>query len=463
MRRLLTPVLASEQLSSTTAFESVSELDLEPLHAMLAALEAECLRVDEAVEVADTLTELAAAAGDGPLSDQTQTVLQVATESLLARVGYSEPALALEKGDLVVYGEHAGLQPKAPPDTRSMGRKILDKVREIWRAIVAAIKRAYQWVVAMFRRFFDIAGMIKAKAESVKKKLEELHRKNATRPFAAFENEHNDTIRKIMTVDGKFTHRPLQDAQLTHRTIALLLERFHSEDLYNGKFFELIKAGKYEEISYDPENEKRTNGLVKKHPGGAGAVFADTWISEPLLGNQWVMQELADKACTGAEAVHWLHHSPQLRSSESESDSETVNPYEQPRPMFNFKLHKSQDQAPVVSLGDALHLVSEAVAVADSVLRFRDVQSKLQKLGDQMERYAEQQLKQDSADDWSAEEPVKMEAVRREFMVMAPRMFAKDPANVVNYALRIARGLSGYCGEIAEIYGQTGKYAKVAA
>jgi hypothetical protein len=439
----------------TVALESLPDL-LDGFDTVIAALEAECLRIDEAVEVADTLTELAAAAGDGPLSSQTAGVLQIATESLLARVGDPQPTLALEKNDLVVHGEIKQLEPQAPPDTRTVGRKILDKVKEIWRAIVEAFKRVFAWVTGLYRRFYDIAGQIKAHAEGARKRLHTLQTAGATTEFNKFSHPANATIRSVFRFDKHFTTNPVRDAIATKQAIARQFSRFGAEDLYNGKFFELIKSGKYDEIHYDPAQQKSANGLVKEVAHRHATVTTALWQSEPLLGGEWIHQEVAHKPCSGAEAVRQLRNTPYLSHGEEEKAPAHADIYGQPRGLFSFNLFPEFDQAPTVNLGPALQLCEEeAIAIADSVLHFRDVQRKLEHLGDRMRSYAEQKLKGDGDDPElhnTDHQPAVLETVRREFMLLGPKIFAKEPAQMVQYALRIAGGLGAYCSEIARVF-----------
>lgn len=446
MRRLLSPALETEQLPTTVALEGASELDFEVLHQMVAALEAECLRVDEAVEVADTLTELSAVADGDQLGVGGNRVLAVATESLMSRVGFSEPLfVALEDGELAEYhapSAGAAAPAAAPVDSRHFGQKILDKVKEIWRAIIAAIKRIRVWFNDFMRKLLDLTPWTKRKVEALQKRTSELLKKNLHTEMTHLSatGTHN-LYRGLAGYKDAFPNNLPKLADATVSALQAQLKRLSSEEIYTGPFLKRI-TGDLSSVEYSAAAELQSSGL-KRHliiyvgrreiPAG-GRMYC----SEDLLGGNVIGQVVGPANCKGAEALKWYSYSPSLTHEESKDPGKYLEHWKKPMP--------------VQRLQDCEQLLKAALDLCNMVLDFRKIQSKLENVADEMEALAGQQLKRmdtNGVEAWKEDDDGK---ARQHFLSQGPRIFAREPANTILFAQHCASNLAGYVEMNLKLY-----------
>lgn len=153
--------------------------------------------VEIAVNDADTLEEVITVAenaeAEGGLEPSAAEMAAITVESIYARVGVSKTAIA-------------SLESFSSTKTRVKATQIAiedwkQKLKEIWAAVVAAMKKVYVFVMDFFKNLFDASGKIQARAVALEKKA-------STLSGEAKEAEIKATSSfKLLTENDKFNYQ----------------------------------------------------------------------------------------------------------------------------------------------------------------------------------------------------------------------------------------------------------------
>ncbi len=124
-------------------------------------------QVEEAVEVQEALGEyqeaLESIAQQGGLDRNGAMILQIGLEQLCARVGIDASRSAVPMPSMESFG---GASQRVRATQLAM-ESVTDKMKQVWAAIVAAIKRAGEWLKGFWKTLTDSNVRLKARAEKV--------------------------------------------------------------------------------------------------------------------------------------------------------------------------------------------------------------------------------------------------------------------------------------------------------
>lgn len=122
-------------------------------------------QTSEAVEVATALESLAvtlhSAADNGGLSKDGAAAVGIAVEHLCARVG-----LPMSKKGMPALESYGTAQSRVAATQLAM-EEIKEKAKQIWEAIIQALKNAITWLVERWQLFFNTAGKLKERANEM--------------------------------------------------------------------------------------------------------------------------------------------------------------------------------------------------------------------------------------------------------------------------------------------------------
>jgi hypothetical protein len=180
--------------------------------------------IEDAVEVAEASEE------KGGLDTVAAESLRILVNSACRRAGISS------SGSMPAM-ESFGQAGRRLSNTRIAKEDWKDKVKEIWAKIVAALKRAWEWVVGYWNKFFGSAEKLQKRAEALEIRAREL-------PAAKPEGElKNSSLAKALALNGKFAGAKEIASNLD------LLTEFTKE--YTGAFNAKIKGAEELSISAD--------------------------------------------------------------------------------------------------------------------------------------------------------------------------------------------------------------------
>ena len=139
---------------------------------------------DEAVEVAEALESLVdtlkVTAANGGLDKGGAQVLALSVNHMYSRVGFGKQTAAVSLESFGGSSSRVGATTLAMEDIKS-------KIVEIWKAIVAAVKKAIQWVKDYFVKIFGAAQKLEKRAKELESKANGLNDKTAKEK--TFDNE----------------------------------------------------------------------------------------------------------------------------------------------------------------------------------------------------------------------------------------------------------------------------------
>lgn len=388
----------------------------------IAALEQQCDAVDEAFEVSVALEELAELTKSGPLSASAAKAISIATEHMLGRIGIAESVVALEDFDKsdAVDVEAKEVQDSAAATSKT-GSAIMSKVKQIWQAIIQALIKAKRWIKDFLRRLFDDSSSLLKRAEALAAKAD-------TRvPLAQeFWRAANPLLLQGLVRNlSQHGHWPQNIAKAAHDTAGILtmqFNRLHSPSLVDGSFLEKIADPAYvNNIKYNPHDQIEQSHLTEKgadidKEAGLSSTGDFTVHATPgMLGGYRIVQAILDRSATGEDALRAMVHTPELKLT-NPGNSQQVNG---------------------ADIESAKVIAGAAKVMAQCVVNVRDLQSRLDKLADEMIA-ACKRLENDAEhrSTW-----------QRYYLSKAPRMFVSEPAKLVSYALRTARAMLQY-GEL---------------
>jgi hypothetical protein len=255
----------------------------------------------EAVEALEAYCEgLATAAENGGLDRHGARMMNIGLEQIYSKMGFSQTKAAVSMESFGGSSSRVGATTLAMED-------IKDKIKEIWKAIVAAIKRAIAWAKGHFDKIFGAAQNLQKRAKAVQEKAKGI---NGTPKEKTFENER---IVKALHINGAVpasvsselaTVKKVADAVFTHvaefnqKNGESALEALNADDGNMAKFQIMAPSANAGNAVTDP----KALGFSDPHDG-LGLVR-----SVELPGNKAVLQEVPAKAASGEEAAKMLSH-----------------------------------------------------------------------------------------------------------------------------------------------------------
>lgn len=385
------------------------------------AMEERLDAVDEAFDVVAALEELAELTKAGPLTKPAAKAMSIATEHLLGRVGIADSVVAMEdfdKSDAIdVESKEVKDAPAADP-TAATGSKIMAKVKQIWQAIIQALIKAKRWIKDHLRRLFDDSASLLRRAEALEKTA------TTNVPSAEVIAQQVDLPRLVgmmrnLTLYGKF---PSNIAKAAHDTAGLLtmqFNRLHSPSLLDGSFLQKISDPAFiNNIKYEPHRQLEQSALtehgkdIDEATGRASTGDFTVHSSVEMLGGYRIVQAVLDHSAMGEDALRAMVHTPELMKV---------------RGSFDPNVGTSNLESSKVVAG-------AAKVICQSVANVRDLQTRLDKLSDEMiEACKKLEHSAEHSSTW-----------QRYYLSKAPRMFVSEPAKLVSYGLRIARTLLNY-------------------
>lgn len=416
----------------------VHEIEAEhvTLEDALAALEQQCLAIEEAHDVVDSMVELGSLVDQAPLNTQSRKIVAVAMESLLGQVGDSSPLdIALEAEAGTASGP-------------SVGEQITSKARKIWQAIIAAIKRAIVWFKAFCRRLFDQTPKLKKRAEALQAQLKEPKGERSVEKMNSAQLAHE------LVVEGKVDAEAIVKGANTASTVLEpYFRRLLASELYSADFLKQVDEGN---VAYDPVKRREifklvSSGLVGEFAKATGGreYEGETWSSEEMPGGLTIACQLESAELKNVEQAIRKHTlSPALSYTKTPSKSELS------------KLTEHVGVGTPAQLEAALRSVLQLLALVEE---FRKVQDKLENLADkcvamasELERKWGQSQQKGREGETDADGKTRphnaLIAAQRFYFAATPRMFVKEPADVVSYALRTSAHLCSWVEASLKLY-----------
>jgi hypothetical protein len=167
-----TPPVVDTPAAAPVVADNANSLETDMVEVADAGADVDALNSDiaETADVAEALESIAEvlgqAAKNGGIDRHSAAVVAVATDALYARVGVSTsrfPAM-----------ESFGSTSSKAAATKVAMEEIKETVKKIWDAIVAAFKRAIQFVIDFWNKVTDASGKMGKRAEELKKAAGEL-------------------------------------------------------------------------------------------------------------------------------------------------------------------------------------------------------------------------------------------------------------------------------------------------
>lgn len=139
--------------------------------------------VDEAVEAVSSLesyaTALQASLGEGGISRAGASLMNIGLEHIYGRLGYEAGTTG------TVSLENFGQNSSREGATQIALEGVKEKIKEIWNAIIAHIKKAIEWVKGHFNKIFGTAERLLKRAQA----LSSAQKPNGQPKEKSFENE----------------------------------------------------------------------------------------------------------------------------------------------------------------------------------------------------------------------------------------------------------------------------------
>ena len=262
---------------------------------------AEEAATEEAVEAVEALesyaTALEAAAENGGLDRHGARVLNIGLESIYSKLGFSNAKAAVS---LESFG---GSSSKAGATTLAL-EDVKEKIKEIWKAIVAAIKRAIAWVKGHFDKMFGAAQNLQKRAKALQEKAKGV---NGTPKEKTFENER---LVKALHINGNV---PTNVAAELGKVAKVADGVFTSISDFNAKvgeeILEGLNADKHADtlakLNVAPPAFNFLANVGNPQAAGFGEPHEglDLIRSAEMMGNKAILSEVPAKQATGEEAA----------------------------------------------------------------------------------------------------------------------------------------------------------------
>lgn len=263
--------------------------------------ETENAAVDEAVDAVSSLEAFAVALEsankEGGLSREGAAVLNIGLEHLYTRLGYEAGATK------TVSLENFGQASSRTGATQIALEGVKEKIKEIWAAIIAHIKKAIEWVKGHFTKIFGTAEKMQKRAKA----LSEASKGVSGQPKE--KTIENERLVKALHINGNVPSNVSLEMAKVVKVADIV---FTSIADFNGKGAEKLLEemgktdGKVDQIAAIPLGT--ISGMAEvANPQGAGfSAPADglgLYRGALLMGNRTVIVEAPKSAVTGAAAV----------------------------------------------------------------------------------------------------------------------------------------------------------------
>lgn len=267
---------------------------------------AEEAATEEAVEAVEALesyvTALEAAAENGGLDRHGARVLNIGLESIYTKLGFSNPKAAVSMESFGGSTSKAGATTLALEDVK-------EKIKEIWKSIVAAIKRAIAWVKGHFDKMFGAAQNLQKRAKALQEKSKGV---TGTQKEKSFENER---IVKALAKNGTVSANVSTDLEHVKKVAEQV---FTTISDFNGKRADEI----LEKLNASVEaTDAAANAAISGYQFGVQVPAQTSVVSDPkaagfgepgtgmtlyrsaeLPGNKALLAEVPATALTGEAA-----------------------------------------------------------------------------------------------------------------------------------------------------------------
>lgn len=396
--------------------------------------EAHQAATDEAESTAEALENFAVAIrgaqANGGLNEHGAQILSIATEHMFTRMGIDSHASSMPA--LESYGTTSSRLQAGVIALEAIN----EQVKSIWKAIVAAIRKAYEWVKKYWLQVFGAAEKLQKRAKA----LEEASRSpGGTMKEKTFEN---DRLAKALAIDNSVPANILAEATaLKEATSQIVTEgaRISGEvgeaavkmlDSGDGKaigaIMELTKAFPGEKVN-DPQAE----GLA------AGADGIEVHRSKQLLGGKAIISRIPTRTSMASTDEGQIKRIGETGYAVSKYSSKIKD--EPTGKKFNTLLK--------ADAGKLAHTVGE---IAEEMLAYRKNTPKLEetqkKLADAAEKIA------DGSGAEEDETKRKNMQAMKSVATMANRIFTQPGAEFMKYAVNTSKALLDYVEESLKLY-----------
>lgn len=428
MHRGLVAAIEEEEVAvaPTEELNNAESLETELLEVNDSATEGaeDQAQVDEATDAVEALESMIvameSAVANGGLDRNGAMMMNIGVESIYARVGIesnrrSSPALESFGGTSSRIGS-----------TQLALEDMKEKAAEIWKAIVAAITRAVEWVVDHFNKMFGAAEKLQKRAEAVMKKAEGQLGKQKNNSF------DNSALFKKLAIGNNVSNMGGAAAALNKTAQQALLndveihvaatEEFANmlDDIDNkGPNFKLAPSGSGSKVGENegfstPNGMQTTRGI--QMPGGVAMI--EVGPASPVQGT---------------EALEML----------AKCYSKIVK--------FDPKAQEAKgEKLPTLSSSDIQSIAKEVVGVGEKLEQFRKPFAKLEKALKDVKSKAEKVGKQANSEE--AADKKALYAAARKGCSNVPRYLSSAPASFSVYALNTSKALLDYCEQSLKQY-----------
>ena len=258
--------LAAKQGDGTAGAETV-ETELLETQDLITEGEDRAAAIEEAEVVMDELEEdqevLAEAQESGGMTTREAHILMRKVNNDLARIGIASARFPAT--------ESFGRASSRASSTRLAMESISEKLKQIWKAIIDAIKKSIRWVRDVYNKFFGtFEGLVK-RAKAIQERAD-----NTT---GSLKSEHkkieNDRIFKVLAVNNSFNKNSVQD--LLDKATAWLAKGFSEQN----KFIERVvdKLGDIDEdtiVKLENENASAKDGDDRNRSDNSSTILNTT-------------------------------------------------------------------------------------------------------------------------------------------------------------------------------------------
>lgn len=409
------------------------ETDAMEINDSAAEGEAHQASTDEAESTAEALESFAVAIRgaqqNGGLNEHGASILSIATEHMFARLGISKEDVVMPA--LESYGTTSSRVQAGVVALEA----IQETISTVWKAIVAAIRKAYEWVKKYWLQVFGAAEKLQKRAKAL------AERSRAVTGTAAQKSFDNDRLAKALAIDNTVPANVVAAAADLKEATSLVvttgaqmsgaigeaavkaLDELKGDSI--GPLVALCKNYGGEKVS-DPQSE----GLA------AGAEGIEVYRSKQLLGGRAIISRIPGSGGTPSieEYVKRIGEtSYSLGKFSSKIKDEPVGK------KFN-----------TLSTADAAKLAETVAQIADEMLAYRKNTPKLEelqkKLADAAEKVASSAGKEED------EAKRKNLTACKAIATAANRLFTQPGAEFMKYAVGTSKALLDYVEESLKQY-----------
>ena len=258
--------LAAKQGDGTAGAETV-ETELLETQDLITEGEDRAAAIEEAEVVMDELEEdqevLAEAQESGGMTTREAHILMRKVNNDLARIGIASARFPAT--------ESFGRASSRASSTRLAMESISEKLKQIWKAIIDAIKKSIRWVRDIYNKFFGtFEGLVK-RAKAIQERAD-----NTT---GSLKSEHkkieNDRIFKVLAVNNSFDKNSVQE--FLDKATAWLGKGFSEQN----KFIEKVvdKLGDIDEeaiVKLEDENQSAADGDARNRTNQTSNILSTT-------------------------------------------------------------------------------------------------------------------------------------------------------------------------------------------